>query len=516
MKIVIVGGGTAGWLTALKLMNASKLDRIGGDKNKTLLTDLDITLIESSKIGIIGAGEGSTGIMTDMINTSFKDIGITEVDFLNNTESILKMGIRFKDWNGVNTEYLSPIANTQTSQNNFDVDFLSFLYKGYCHDASFGGYLMDREYSPYYTTKNKKTNGQHSYHFDATKVGAYFKKFALKLGVKCIDTEINSLNRNSISGELQSVETTIGKIDADFWIDCSGFSRVLIEPMGSAWKSYQEYLPTNNALPYIHQYETNEVPKMETLAWAQPNGWMWQIPNQQRYGCGYVYSDYFTTQDKALDELKKNTGRDINPIRNIKFTPGRTEKFWVSNVVAIGLSSCFLEPLQATSIHSTIVQIDLLINWTSCLFGDKKSFMYKSIMDKYNNFFIKLCDDFRDLIQMQYITDREDSEFWKYCKYALPKTDKVKEILEISKHRCPSSLDFDKYFGSAGWPVWSWTLAGLGHINKDTAKFTLDGYRDFKYAMDRHDSVIKSYKTNSMVLLKNKDFIKALKDKKLI
>jgi tryptophan halogenase len=164
---------------------------------------------------------------------------------------------------------------------------------------------------------------------------------------------------------LESVETTTGKIEADFWIDCSGFARVLIGPMGGGWKSFSEYLPVNGAIPYIHEFKKDEDVRLETLAWAQPNGWMWQIPTQKRYGCGYVYSDMFTTYDKAVDELMKTTGRKIEPLRNLKFDSGRLEKCWVDNVVGIGLSAAFVEPLEATSIHSTVVQLDMLL--ASCL-----------------------------------------------------------------------------------------------------------------------------------------------------
>jgi tryptophan halogenase len=149
--------------------------------------------------------------------------------------------------------------------------------------------------------------------------------------------------------------------------------------MGGGWKSYEEYLPTNSAIPYIHQYETNETPKLETLAWAMPNGWMWQIPTQERYGCGYVYSDKFTTYDNAVDELIKTTGRKIEPLRNLKFDCGRVETPWVKNVVAIGLAQGFVEPLEATSIHATIIQLDFLLTNTTNFVLEKENRMANCI-----------------------------------------------------------------------------------------------------------------------------------------
>jgi len=503
MKIVIIGGGTAGWVSALILAEANT-------QNKKF----DITVIDSSHIPIIGAGEGSTGIMPDLIERGLKKLGVNEIDFLNNTEATLKLGIRFKDWMGIGTEYLSPIEPSESNTNFIDSDFYYALLKGKVHLASGGGYAMENELSTYYTNK-KNTSGAHSYHFDAHEVGKYFKSIAIKNGVIHIDAELDILNRDSNSGDLISItlkdNPTI--IDADLWIDCTGFARKLITPMGGGWKSYTNWLPTTNAIPYIHQYEPNENIRLETLSWAMPNGWMWQIPTQKRYGCGYVYSDMFTSYDNALNELIKITGRNIEPLRNIKFDVGRVDKFWINNVVAVGLASSFLEPLQATSIHSTIVQMNLL----------KAQFLRTSISNtindinrnKYNEHIGNMVDDFKDLIQMQYMTDREDTEFWKYCKYELPKTDFVKYILDASKYRTIGSLDFKEYFGGAGWAVWGWTLAGLNHLNTDTATAGLNVFDAYELSKKRYDRNLFNANIASIKYLKSKDFMKALIDKKI-
>jgi tryptophan halogenase len=338
----------------------------------------------------------------------------------------------------------------------------------------------------------------------------------MKNGVKVIDAEIESLNRNSLTGELSSVQTTIGNIDADFWIDCSGFSRVLIKPMGGDWVSYKDYLPVNGAIPYIHPFEKDEDVKLETLAWAMPNGWMWQIPTQERYGCGYVYSDMFTTYDKAVDELIKTTGRKIEPLRNLKFDVGRCKNFWVKNVVAVGLSAGFVEPLEATSIHATIVQLDVLSSNLLNFVPTTEHIIYESNIKRYNEFFGKLFDDIKDLIQIHYMTDREDTDFWKYCKYTMKRTDKVKEILEISKHRAPSMLDFELYHGAANWGVWGWTVVGLGHLSKATAARTLDSYKHTPAMVQKKFEQIKHRNTlNSIKCMKTKEFMKALLNKEI-
>ena len=500
MKIVIVGGGTAGWIAACYYA------RFNQDLKN------EIVVIESSKIPTIGAGEGSTGIFTKIINSHFTKLGINEIDFLNKTKSTLKLGIRFKDWSGDGKEFLSPVQPTETGMSSIDVHLLVSHILGDYADSSPSGYLMDNDYSTY--SKSGSTIMGHSYHFDAQKVGEYFKEYAMKAGVTYVDTEVTSLNINKDNGELDSIESTIGNISADFWVDCSGMARVLINPMGGGWKSYEEYLPTNSAIPYIHQYEVGETPKLETLSWAMSNGWMWQIPTQERYGCGYVYSDKFTTYDNAVDELIKTTGRKIEPLRNIKFDCGRVENPWVKNVVAIGLSQGFVEPLEATSIHATLIQLDFLLTNTLNFFSKKENTIFNANINRYNEFVGRFFDDIKDLIQLHYTTNREDTEFWKYCKYDMKRTDNVNDILEICKYRSPSMLDFNFYHGSGNWGVWCWTLIGLGHLTKDVAKQTLDAYRyTDAQILDYFNKIKHRNFSNSIRCMNNKDFMKALLNK---
>jgi len=503
MKIVIVGGGTAGWLSACYYARFNEF------------ANNEIVVIESSKIPTIGAGEGSTGIFTKIVNSHFTKMGINEIDFLNKTKSTLKLGIRLKDWNGDGTEFLSPVQPTETTLSSIDTHALVSHVLGNYADSSPSGYLMDNEYSTY--TKSGNTIFGHSYHFDAQKVGEYFKDYAMKYGVKCIDTEVTSLNINQISGELDSIETTTGNISADFWVDCSGMARILINPMGGGWESYEEYLPVNGAIPYIHQYEIGETPKLETLSWAMPNGWMWQIPTQERYGCGYVYSDKFTTYDKAVDELRAITGRkNLEPIKDLKFKCGRVKNSWVKNVLAIGLSQGFVEPLEATSIHATLIQLDFFQTNTLNFATKKEHIVFDANINRYNEFVGRLFDDVKDLIQLHYMTEREDTEFWKYCKYEMKRTDNVREILDICKHRSPSMLDFNFYHGAGNWGVWCWSLMGLGHITKETAMDTLRGYGHTNESINKIYQQIKHRNfLNSVKLMKNSDFMKALLNKTL-
>lgn len=504
MKIVIVGGGTAGWMAAMYYARY----------NHSTNTPNEIVLIESSKIPIIGAGEGSTGILAKVIDKEFKRWGITEKDFLYNTEATLKLGIRFKDWMGVGTEFLSPVQPSETSIGSIDTHLLTSHMLGNYYDSSPSGFLMNKNLSTY--SQSGSTILGHSYHFDAHKVGQYFKSYATKHGVKVIDAEIQSLNRNSETGELESVDTTVGNIEGDFWVDCSGFARVLIKPMGGGWKSYSDYLKVNAAIPFIQKFKDGEVPKLETLSQAMPNGWMWQIPTQERYGCGYVYSDNHTTYDNAVDELIKTLGKDVEPLRNIKFDCGRVENAWVKNVVSIGLAQGFVEPLEATSIHATVVQLDFLLTNTLNFAYEKNKVAFDTNRNRYNKFIGIFMDDIKDLIQMHYMTEREDTSFWKEYKYEVPKTDSVRDIIDICNYRSPSMLDFNFYHGSGNWGVWCWTLIGLGYVTKDLAKVTLGGYRNSDEQLEAlFKSITRRNYLNELKLMSTKEFHKKLLSKTL-
>jgi tryptophan halogenase len=507
MKVVIIGGGTAGWLTACYFQSYSKL------YEKNMLPDFkyDITVVESPTVPIIGAGEGSTGIFPDAI-AKFGNIDINEIDFLYETESTLKLGIRFKDWNGIGTSYMSPIGPTQTHTGNIDIELFTYALKNKVSDSALSGYLANRGMS----TFRKNMFQQipiHGYHFDAHKVGQYLKSKCILHGTKHIVNHIVNISKDG--SNIKNIILQSGEIiEGDLFIDCSGFSRVLIKQMDMGWESYTDYLPVNAALPYLHQYTDNEQIMPETLAWAQNNGWMWQIPTQQRYGCGYVYCDAFVNQDTALNELQKTTNRKIEPIRNLKFEVGRVKTFWKHNVVAIGLSSAFLEPLQATSIHTTLIQIQMLMNYIH----PKEKQTAQVTVEQYNKYILQLIDEFKDLIQIQYMTKREDSDFWKFVKYDMKKTEKTKFVLETTKHRSLGFFDFDTMpHGSAGWAVWGWTLVGLDIMSKDIIFKTINkqGLKINSFDLNNAlDETARGMQKQAGTLLTNTEFINLLREKK--
>ena len=196
-----------------------------------------------------------------------------------------------------------------------------------------------------------------AYHFDQALVGRYLK--AHSQGVEIVDNVLTGVERDGESGNLKTLIFEDGqRLAGDFFIDATGFrKRLIVGELNAPWISYQHELPVNRALPFWLPIEPGEEIANYTRAWAQEAGWMWQIPTQFRYGCGYVYSDEFQTPDQAHAEVERVLGRKIEVRSDIQFKIGRLEKAWIGNVLAVGLSSSFLEPLESTSIHGTIVQM---------------------------------------------------------------------------------------------------------------------------------------------------------------
>ena len=455
-NIVIVGGGTAGWLAALMI------SRVHSNHN--------VTVVESSQIPIIGAGEGSTGFLTDIIQGNTWDYGCNEQDFLIETGATVKLGIRHRDWRKLGHSYDAPLDSTNGAS-LCDPVFLHTLANDIpFHLASQNGYFMN-ESSSTFNNDLSNTRG-HAYHFDAHRVGQYFKKVCSD-AVTTIDARVTNVNLNSETGHVESIVLDeLNTLAADFFIDCTGFARIFAKALDVKWHSYRDNLPVNAALPF--QLPHGKVIDPVTLAWAQRAGWMWQIPTQERYGCGYVFSDDFVTPEEAQAEIESTLGREIEPIRLLKFDTGRLDKLWHKNVLFVGLSAAFAEPLEATSIHSTIMQLTAFV--FDCLQENTVDTCNLGLESVYNQRMTKMYDDFKDFLVLHYMTERIDSDFWQYINAGETITDRVKDILAITKIRSAHPADFDNYLGAAGAPLWNWILAGLGYITKESAARELEFY----------------------------------------
>jgi len=456
MNIIVVGGGTAGWISAFLIAKKSKSQTI--------------TVIESSKIPNIGVGEGVTGRLTDFFEDP--ELELDEFEFVQETWALPKYGIKFSNWKEKGKSFFSPIEGSVTEKLNFDVYLYDAIYRDIDISlASFSGNFYAENKIPWKKeNENLHWFGGKAYHVDAIKVGEYFKKRCIEAGVKHIDAVVDQvivLDDKITSLQLDSGE----KIAADFFIDCSGFSRLLMSELDNKWISYTDRLVVDGGL--IFKMPNDMTPKESyTHANAQSAGWIFEIPTRYKTGRGYIHSSQFISEDQIVQELEQEYGKTVEPVKTIRFGAGRFSKSWHSNCLATGLCSSFIEPLQATSLHVTITQVSKFIR--DCLHNKIDDTLNNYSMTAYNRHFEKMYNDFVDFVQVTYMGGRTDTDFWKFMTHDAKKSDKLEEILKLAKHRLTRFSDFDQYEGYAGHGLWNYTLAGLGYFDKQTIEKTFD------------------------------------------
>jgi len=322
-----------------------------------------------------------------------------------------------------------------------------------------------------------------AYHLDTYKVGQYLKNILKQnKNISNVEDKIVSVNRDG-EGFVKSLKTQKGEIvKGDFFIDCSGFFRLLIEHKNN-FISYKNNLLTNKALAFNTK---NHNIKNYTLAKARNYGWEWNIPLQTRMGRGYVFNDDMISVDKAIEELETDYGK-IDNINEIKFNSGRMKNVWVKNVLSTGLSSGFLEPLEATSIHMTILQIN---NFIEQYYTKDLNFKCQSLINQYNLEIGSMWDDLRDFINLHYITPRKDTEFWIESSSNKRHSENLKNKLEIWKSRMPRVNDYHgglyNTFYHLGNTLWYQILLGMNLLDDKTAEKELQDFKLSYFAEDMH------------------------------
>jgi len=412
---IIVGGGNAGFISAL-ILHAS----FPGKK---------ITIIESEKIGTIGVGESSSEHFADFC----RFCRIPLLDLILHAKTTFKNGVYFEGWS--DEDYLHNISSYDcalASGNHYPYMQNVVANKKPNYEMSQKG-SWDNQVSLHYfnTLDNSPT---HQFHFDTQALNDYLRGVCKTRGIQIINDRIDSIDINSEIGNIDSVNGS-KKYEADFFIDCSGFSRLLLgNGLGVKWKSYSEYLPLNSAISFATE-EMDEY-NIYTKSTARDYGWSWQIPTQGRTGNGYVFCDRFIDEDQAHQEMEKVYGQEITVNKKFKFDPGRLEKAWYKNCYAVGLSQSFVEPLEATAMGSVVQQMYTFIHY----------FPSNSV-DECNNEVNAVFDNIFDYVQAHYLVKREDTPFWKDVKNNLKLTPSLKSLLDLWKNRFPQSNDVRCKFG---------------------------------------------------------------------
>lgn len=458
--VVIVGGGTAGWLSAALL--AKKLNILAPDS-------VNITLVESPDIPIMGVGEGTW----PTIRTTLQEIGIDEVEFITFCEASFKQGAEFVNWaktpkNGQSSSYFHPL--NAVFHASYDFNLAPYWLAGelgeipYDQLAASQSRVSQLGLAPkLITTPQYQAIQNYSYHLNANKFAELLTKHCVeKLGVTHISANVTKVNL-SVDGNINSVLTDrVGEILGDLFIDCSGSKALLLgETLGVKWKGISDIIFNDTALALQVPYESKTSPiASNTIATAHEAGWTWDIGLQSRRGVGYVYSSHHTNDEDAEKVLRNYAGKmaDDIDVRKINLNLGYREKFWHKNCVAIGMSAAFIEPLEA----SAIFLIEAGVNMIADQFPrDFAAMPY--VEKKFNKTFSLRWQKSVDFIKLHYcISNRRDSQYWiDNCD---PKSipDSLQEKLAHWQYHPPSKHDFDNAFEPFVLDSYLFVLYGMG------------------------------------------------------
>ena len=449
-KIVIVGGGTAAWISAFMFKS------LGGCS--------DITVIEPEINNPIGVGESTTPHFWFFLNGWCPFFN--EKDFLKKTGSTIKYGVVHENWLGDNKSFLNPIDSLgRINKESFPLDF-DFV-RSYCvangmsTDIGYESIMIKDGLVPFEPTKNGNFSqkGNYAYHLNIDNTLAYFKVVAKREGIKLIKASVNEVNK---SEKIRSLKLSNDEeIFGDLFIDCTGQKRILSGQYDQTFVKYNE-LPLNSAITYSKPQEDQI--RNYTLAKATVDGWQWEIPVKDKINVGYIYNSSLVNETKLMEDLGSS--------EIVRFQSGRISKFLNRNILSVGLSSGFVEPLEATSLHATLIQLNVFL---SEYFRTDLDYTNKLLEERYNRRMCRYWDSVRDWIRMHYFTTRQDTKFWKEVQM-LDISPDLEERMEIFRTRMPRESDTSSeeiYQNSLTFHV----LGGMNILNPKIALNELDFYR---------------------------------------
>ena len=436
-SIVIVGGGTAGWMSAATLA-------------KILSTNFSsITVVESDEIGTIGVGEATIPQMA----TFNRMLEIDEDDFVRRTKGTFKLGIQFRNWGRMGHTYFHPFGSYGLNMQgvSFHSHWLRLHQLGEAprlDEWSLPALAGERGkfMRPFDNGNSPLTSIAYAYHFDAGLYARYLREYAEQRGVVRQEGKIVDVTLRGEDGFIESVTLQDGReIEADFFIDCSGFRGLLIEQaLKSGYEDWSRYLPCNRAIAV--PCESTEEITPYTRSTAHSAGWQWRIPLQHRIGNGHVFCSDFMSDEQAVDILMNNLdGKPLADPRIVPFKTGRRRQTWVKNCVSLGLAAGFLEPLESTSIW--LVQSGLSRLMT--MFPDRT--FQQADIDRYNRVVANEYEIVREFLVLHYnATEREDSEFWKYCRN-MQVPERLAEKIRVFEGYGRTFRENDELFNDTSW-----------------------------------------------------------------
>lgn len=488
-RVIVVGGGTAGWFAGLEMRHA-------------FAADVEVVLVESDKIGIIGAGEGSI----PNFGQALQRYQIDQEPFMSQTGSTVKLGVCFDGWRqpaGADRYY--HLFSTMRGETSL-VDWCEQGFYPLSSHLMAGGTplehfpsvqdLINRKASQAETLAwlGQRPQEAFAYHFDARALARFLRAQAESRGVRRVEALVREVTLGA-DGNVDGIETDQGRMEADFFVDASGLGRLILgKTMGVAWESFSQNLILDAALPFMMPH-TDEHPPLVTLSKAMKNGWMWVIPTQGRLGCGYVYSSAHASEDQVLRELEEEWRQEITPVNRLRFSPGRLARCLHRNVLAVGLAAGFVEPLEATSIAQTLYQLSFFgnlmrnTNWT----------LPDQAVDLFNLEVANAWDGIVDFLVMHYDTQRRDTDFWRDAATAV-RPRRYEQLRQVFQSRTPRLPDLMPYQmgGTMLFGIASWETVGfaMGVLPAATARHQLDGLSPL--AQLRLDALVRKLAISSL------------------
>ncbi len=439
-KVLVVGGGSSGWMAATMLATA-------------LSKEIDVQLVESDAIGIVGVGEATIPPMQKFN----RFVRLDEREFMSDTQGSFKLGIEFHNWGRVGDKYLHQFGAVGR-----EIDAVVKLHHWWllgrlAGEANYPDWqdlfvaraaAKEDRFAPAGPQKQQLQNRYtHAYHFDASLYSKHLRKIAESRGAERVEGRVTSVERDGENGFVSAVVLESGqRLEADLFIDCSGFRSLLLgSELEEPFDDWNNFIPSDGALAVPSQRAEGGL-KPYTQGIAHTVGWQWRIPLQHRTGNGHVFASAFSTEEEAEERLMASLDtKALDTPRLIKFRTGRRKRAWVNNVVGLGLSSGFLEPLESTSIHFVQSALERLVEYFPTRAMDPV------LRDAFNMRTEAEWTGVRDFIVAHYhLSERDDSEFWRYTRnMEIPDT--LKHTLEVWRARGILDVDGGHLFQLGSW-----------------------------------------------------------------